>query len=75
MSAKKLFRDVRRALEQHGFAVEDIDMSGKHPHVTVKHADGRKQRLTMSLTPTDTYITVNNVVRDARRFARGAYDI
>jgi len=72
MSVNKLIREIRRALSKAGFVVvsHEFDRGVVYIVVTI---DGIDHRLTVACTPKIPEVTINAVLRDAKRIQRGVY--
>lgn len=72
MSVNKLVREIRRALAKVGIDVvsHEFDRGVVYIVVTI---DGIDHRLTVACTPKIPEVTINAVLRDAKRIQRGVY--
>lgn len=72
MSVNKLIREIRRALSKAGFVVvsHELDRGIVYIVVTINGVD---HRLTVACTPKIPEVTINAVLRDAKRIQRGVY--
>jgi len=72
VSVNKLVREIRRALAKVGIDVvsHEFDRGVVYIVVTI---DGIDHRLTVACTPKIPEVTINAVLRDAKRIQRGVY--
>ena len=72
MSVNKLVREIRKALTRAGFVVVDHEFDRGVVYIVVT-INGVDHRLTVACTPKIPEVTINAVVRDAKRIQRGTY--
>jgi len=72
VSVNKLVREIRRALAKVGIDVVSHEFDRGVVYIVVTF-DGIDHRLTVACTPKIPEVTINAVLRDAKRIQRGVY--
>lgn len=70
MSARRLLRDIKKGISELGGEVLEAGADRGHLHFVVEHAAGVIQKLTAASTPAVPEHTVNNALKDVKRFRR-----
>lgn len=70
MTVRRLLREIKKGVSELGGEVLEAKPDRGHLHFLINHDDGVQQHLVTASTPSVPEHTVNNALKDVKRFRR-----